>query len=228
MPVLTLQHQIITKSLVILFAMGLFQPALALVFDETPHEVLAQRAEEVEKMYLPLIKHAKNIPDNIDSDNFDSDMSMAELIMLSSSTDNQQLALLDQKFGDSIDSDAGQQVIDWLTRQNALELSLLNKLGSYTGSNPECTNLINIYQAKIISANESILEYLNKYNDGYKIYNLLVQWVFSMDYLNRIYIRQEALILTNVCINPTPFISGESLREPLPEAVYIGKPVEPQ
>ncbi|MCL6270839.1 hypothetical protein M3P05_12990 [Sansalvadorimonas sp. 2012CJ34-2] len=204
------------------------QSATALVIEETSYEEVEKRAAEAQKLYQPLLDHFETMPEAPDSTAFNSEISIAELVAISEASDSQRLAYFDKKFGGSIDNDAGRQVIAWLSRQNSLEKNLLNKLGSYVHSdNPECGNLINVYRNKIISVNEDTIDHLKKYKDNYKAFNFLIQWIFSLDYANRVYIRQEALILTNICVNPNPFITGDFLREPLPDSTYVGKSIEP-
>ena len=160
-----------TKLLTTFSILYFLQPAYVLAIEEVPNEAIEQRAEEAKKLYQPLMEHAENIPDTVDPDTFDSGMSMSEIMMLMNSADPQRLILLDQKLGDSVKSVASDQIIEWLTRQNALELNLLSKLESYVGNNSECASLINIYRAKITSANESTIEHLKRYKDSYKLYN---------------------------------------------------------
>ena len=209
-----------TIALMVAMAM-LPQLAQALVIEESSIDDVKQRATQAERLLEPFTSHIKKIPAVTGEP---QELTSADIARMLSVGGQQAAEIVDSKFT-HIENDLATDVIQWLETEISLEKNLISKLEVLPQADAMCRDSISSYQTNTLKEIQQTIEHLKKYKDYYKSQKFLVLWVFNADYIARIQMRQEVVLLTNICANPG-FFTNDIFSTPLFEATYVGKPID--
>ncbi|WP_133245544.1 hypothetical protein [Pelagibaculum spongiae] len=196
-------------------------PVQALVIEETSDADIAIRSTQAEQLLEPFIRHIQAIP-KVEGE--PEEMTTLDINKIFTSSSQKAAEIIDSKFT-HIENDLATDVIQWLEKEVSLEKNLISKLKRLPQIDDMCLGSISSYQTNTLREIQKTIEHLKKYKNYYKAEKFLVLWVFNADYIARIQMRQEIVLLTNICANPG-FFTNDIFSKPLFEATYVGKPID--
>ena len=200
-------------------------PALAIVIEETPYEEVEANQQRAFALMAPLEAHFQaypQVPQQFD----EQPWTVMELMSLSRASDPERLALLDSKI-QGFEVGSASRVINWLEQRITLESEFLQQLAAMPqAQHPKCQGAIAAYERNRLQPSKDVALHLKLYRRDHKIFRFLVQWVFQIDYGNRILSRGELPLVASVCADPDGWLPISSIQVPLAESAYVGKPIE--